>query len=489
MPSWNASSPLVDVKISGPGSSVPNYAKPTAATSLRRGQSIRNRTARNSDLFLPLPAPSRPSQTRPNPNPHTENSYPPDADVRKIRRLWAKVMAGKRSGAMRPTKASLAKAKMDSGIGSASLRSPTLANPSGTGSAPTMSAKTNELDFEEMVLKPRGIRIDDSTKSVLTAFHFGVDEAPAGGLPEYYQNLSGLSKTTLWLNADESFLTDIVREYESMKEYSLNEAEHATYAIENLLKREIRSARLPKARHWMAERMIQLIAKPEKLWEQPPVLDRTVPYKPYNFDIRPDCSYWTSLQAFNPAYRKTVGEYVSIRKNRILCPYLTIEFKKDDSTLRKARNQVAVASALALYNRWKLKKDRLDAVKKPWSERHEKVLKHYGLTFTGGDYEFWCIEPTLDSQGSWSGCRMYRLAQNDCESSEGVSSFVNWVNEIHRWGLTVHGPSCERDIKCCINSTPGAVRTSLGTEGEGGFVDSEDEAGGQAEAGDQAEAS
>ena len=84
---------------------------------------------------------------------------------------------------------------------------------------------------------------------------------------------------------------------------------------------------------------------------------------------------------------------------------------------------------------------------------------------------------------------MYRLAQNDCESSEGVSSFVNWVNEIHRWGLTVHGPSCERDIKCCINSTPGAVRTSLGTEGEGGFVDSEDEAGGQAGAGNQAEAS
>jgi hypothetical protein len=87
----------------------------------------------------------------------------------------------------------------------------------------------------------------------------------------------------------------------------------------------------------MAERMIQLVAKPEKGWEQPPVLDRTVPY---NFDIRPDCSYWVSLQAFNPLYRKIVREYVSVRKDGILCPYLTIEFKKDDSTLRKARNQV-----------------------------------------------------------------------------------------------------------------------------------------------------
>jgi hypothetical protein len=220
--------------------------------------------------------------------------------------------------------------------------------------------------------------------------------------------------------------------------------------------------------------MIQFIAKPEKLWEQPPVLDRTVPRKPYNFDIRPDCSYWVSLQAFDPACGGTIGKYVSVRKDRILCPYLTIEFEKDDSALRKARNQVAIASALALYNRWKLKKDRLDAVKKPWSERHEKVLKHYGLTFADRDFEFWCIEPTLDSQGSWVGCRMYRLAQNAFESCEGVGWFVNWVNEIHCWSLTVHGPSCERDIKYCINTTPGAVPTSLGIDGEGRFVDSED---------------
>jgi hypothetical protein len=410
-------------------------------------------------------------------------------------------MAGKRSDAMQPTQASLARMKRppkkDSGIGSsASLRYPTVETTSHTSSAPTSSsAKTNDHDFEEMVLNPRGIHIDDSTKTVLATFHFGVDKAPARDLPEYYRNLTGLSETTLWLDADESFLTDIVREYESMREYSLNEAEHASYAIETLLKREIRNPRLPSTRHWMAERMVQLVAPPEKLWEQPPVLDTAVPHKPYKFDIRPDCSYWVSLQAFNPEYRETVGEYVSVRKDRILCPYLTIEFKKDDFTLRKARNQVAAASALALYNRWKLKKDRLDAVQKPWSERHEKALKHYGITFIGSNFEFWCIEPTLDSQGSWIGCRMYRLAQHSCKSCNGVSRFVNWVNEIHRWGLTVHGPSCERDIKYCIDSTPGALRTLLGTEGEGRFVDSEDEAGDEAgdgagdEAGDEAEAS
>jgi hypothetical protein len=110
MPSWNASPPPAGSKTSDPGGSIPNYAKPTAATSLRRGQSFRNRTARDNHLFLPPPAPT-PSQTQPNPNPHTENSCPPNADARKIRLLWAKVMAGKRSGAMRLTQVSLARVK------------------------------------------------------------------------------------------------------------------------------------------------------------------------------------------------------------------------------------------------------------------------------------------------------------------------------------------------------------------------------------------
>jgi hypothetical protein len=93
-----------------------------------------------------------------------------------------------------------------------------------------------------MVLMPRGIHIDASTKTVLTTFHFGVDDAPAEGLSEYYRNLSGLSETTLWLDANESFLKDIVREYDSMREGGLNEAEHATYTIESLLKRGVRNA-------------------------------------------------------------------------------------------------------------------------------------------------------------------------------------------------------------------------------------------------------
>ena len=50
MPSGNASPPPVGARTSDPGSSVPNYAKPTASTSLRRGQSFRNRIARKNEM-------------------------------------------------------------------------------------------------------------------------------------------------------------------------------------------------------------------------------------------------------------------------------------------------------------------------------------------------------------------------------------------------------------------------------------------------------
>ena len=130
--------PLVGAKISDPdsnSSSIPNYAKHTAATSPHRMQSFRNRTAcRNRQLLLPS-APSRPTPPRIRPNPPSlTESCPPDADARQIGSLWGRVMADKRSGTLRTAQASQAKKKLpmgkDSGIGiSASSRYRTRALP------------------------------------------------------------------------------------------------------------------------------------------------------------------------------------------------------------------------------------------------------------------------------------------------------------------------------------------------------------------------
>lgn len=46
-------------------------------------------------------------------------------------------------------------------------------------------------------------------------------------------------------------------------------------------------------------------------------------------------------------------------------------------------------------------------------------------------------------------------------TSPNVTHFVHWVNEIHRSGLSVHGPSCQKDVHFCIEKRERRVRTSL----------------------------
>ena len=113
--------------------------------------------------------------------------------------------------------------------------------------------------------------------------------------------------------------------------------------------------------------MIELVAKPTtNTLKRSPLVGKEhtqmgdTPTTDYEFDLRPDCSYWLSLQAFDPEYIFLVQEYVFVMKGAITYPYLTIEFKKDDSEEQVALNQVATAATLALYNRFQLRKQSLD---------------------------------------------------------------------------------------------------------------------------------
>jgi len=85
-------------------------------------------------------------------------------------------------------------------------------------------------------------------------------------------------------------------------------------------------------------------------------------------------------------------------------------------------------------------------------------IRHYTLTFIGHKFVFWVLLPTWDGQGQWAGCVMKRLFGADCTDKYAVRELADWINEIHRWGLSQHGPSCERDIKRVLNI--GGVRTS-----------------------------
>jgi hypothetical protein len=118
--------------------------------------------------------------------------------------------------------------------------------------------------------------------------------------------------------------------------------------------------------------------------------------------------------------------------------------------------EAAAAGSPELYNRYQL------FAKAPQAKLHshhdQTDIQHYVLEFVGHKSVFWIIEPTLDD-GKWNGCVMRTLLGAGYTDECGVKELVNWVNEIHRRGLSVRGPSCERGIKAVFHI--GGVRTSV----------------------------
>ena len=228
----------------------------------------------------------------------------------------------------------------------------------------------------------------------------------------------------------------------------------------------------------MTRRLVEVVTKPKTVdsetpprnprpWWSPPLIDPSLPNKPYTYDIRPDCQYWLSLNFANREYKRLYREHVYENDGEAVCPYFTIEFKKDTSTYDTATNQLATAAALALalHNPCILKHRYLQYTDTPWSEVVASPIRHYGLTFSGSSYQFWCIKPNISQQDikadwAWQGCEMSNVSRGKLLGEVEVEDFIEWVNEIHHWGLTVYGKACEEYVKGCIDYGPSGVRTS-----------------------------
>jgi len=85
-----------------------------------------------------------------------------------------------------------------------------------------------------------------------------------------------------------------------MRVYECNEAEHAAHALRDIFLDEPRHPWLPEEdgdQHWLLARMPQSVRKlPQDEWFAPP--SNGVSKRRYDWDIRPDCTYHVSLQAF-----------------------------------------------------------------------------------------------------------------------------------------------------------------------------------------------
>ena len=335
-------------------------------------------------------------------------------------------------------------------------------------------ASLNDHDLCDQVLKPRSIEIAARGKNIALVeshVYFNVKEPPQDQtLPQYYCNTRKAGNPSLWLKVDPNIIEDIVERYHELMKDTSCESEFMVCAFEFLLKRvPLKSSKVDESH--VTGRLIHRSARPgdtkDLLWAPPPFIepnDKDL-FKKYEFNLHPDCSYWLSEQGFDtPCEYLEQSVYVS--KGEYTCPYFTVEFKKDNSSVAVAQNQVACAASLALYNRYHLRNRRLKDSKMNWTPILTRDLRHYGLTMDGDRYTVWCIEAKLSSSDwSWIGCRMEYLDTGKCVKAAGVRRLMLWINEIHCWGLTQHGPSCAEDVRLLVQAqrsiiVPGAKASS-----------------------------
>ncbi|KAJ8129008.1 hypothetical protein O1611_g4625 [Lasiodiplodia mahajangana] len=325
--------------------------------------------------------------------------------------------------------------------------------------APSL-AKVTDADFMESVLEPHGIKIQTGGSNKNLRKHFGILSLPTNlkeRLDVYKKALQ--APLNVWLEADMERSQRIEQEYKSLKVYGCNEAEYTTYALHYVFLDEPRHPWLPIEKGdqcWMPVRLLQFVRKPDKLqkgnWEAPPTLHQSS--KRFEWDIRPDCTYYISLQAFPPRVRSSIDPFISVIQRRAFGPYFTITFEKDEDDSPTARYKAAVASAIALYNRYRLKSYALQKSGRKWDEEQKGEMRHYSITFAEVRWIVWCTVPK--SFETWTGCNMSKLYSGDCDILECVQKLLGIVNDIHYWGLEVNGKSCKADIAVIAQSDPDA---------------------------------
>ena len=106
-----------------------------------------------------------------------------------------------------------------------------------------------------------------------------------------------------------------------------------------------------------------------------------------------------------------------------------------------------------LYDRFKLRHACLKKVKKPLTVDALRNCKVYGMTFGGAFCTVWCIRQVHDEATSqWQGCTVTSVWEGYCTVKTDVADLADWINEIHRWGLSVHWPLCEKDVRTYLSS-------------------------------------
>ncbi|KAK5110951.1 hypothetical protein LTR62_005489 [Meristemomyces frigidus] len=375
----------------------------------------------------------------------------PETDPDATGRLWTRVATKMSPKGRAPPREKVTKSSSSSRL---PLRSAYTASDVDSVSESTSSPRSRALRpqqysiFTQCILAPRRITVDAKTRITRGPFaHFGTER------PASYRALDKLGTSSVLLNRGTDQAKEIAAHYDFMRAKRLCEAEFSTYAKETFFLGEPRSTAPPPDRIWRAERMLELVcpATDDSQWLKPPLLMFNVPRSDdYTWDVRPDCAYWISTRGFNEEYVHNIGGACFVYQDWVLCPYLTIEFKRDSDDISAAQIQAVTAGVIALYNRYQLHSRANPEVAD--EEIAATSLVHYTITFTGPCYTIFKIRPNdVDEPNVWNGCCMGFLDGGDCTHASHVIRLMDWINEIHRWGLTVHARACEMDVKRLLN--------------------------------------
>ncbi|KAL1614900.1 hypothetical protein SLS56_011985 [Neofusicoccum ribis] len=345
-----------------------------------------------------------------------------------------------------------------------------------TSSSRTDTPIPGTTEFSRQVLLPRNIVIAAQPTAHDPFKHFHTcPPSPGDTTFDHYRRLRPLKHSTIWLDyRNLAFQDEVVCTYKALQLQLPVEAEWVDDALRLLLKREPRFIDDTLPRCCVPIRLHEQSFSPSEAggcWDAPPVLAEEaerdqVPR--FGFSNTPDCSYWIWTGGFSTAMRDELETYAAVRGRHALCPYLSVELKRgnEQPAVRKAQHQIALAASIALYNRFQQRCRRLRCRSPSAAADSKDVLRHYGLTLTGIDWAIWCIVPRcVDSDPCcWNGCDMRQVSKGALNRPVSVGKLAAWLNEIHRWGNTVHSVACMNDIKAVVRADRLAQRTSLLTD-------------------------
>lgn len=378
-------------------------------------------------------------------------------------------------------------------------RSTTSHSPSETASSRNKNKLVRVIDanFRQTVLARHGIILRDIKDDLRSPYaHFGTpdpegDDKFSGTLLEWYHTKHHHTKDSkVWLSLDETKARDIATEYQAMNRLRENEAAFSYYGKSSFFKMDKRILPESELRVNTTRFMLEWGPKPDdkNLYPPPQVNGPELTQPPFAFNMKPDCTYWLTLCRMNPRYRSMASRLTyTLPQIQAMAPYLTIEFKKDDQDYEVAENQLAASVAVILYNRVRLRCDRLQACQTPrsnWSGKHFADIKHYAIGFNGSQARIYRAYPNLTfaevageallteqtesehpANTIWKGCRLDDFSLMDAQRVDGVLSLQEWVNEIHCWGLGAHSEQVIFDIKGILARGQGGLdRVSLDRE-------------------------